>query len=69
MLGIVLVRDQKQLSSTIPCRRLGGSADNSKKRTCINICIIINNVWFSSVNFSDGFEDILCLNPQEHVIW
>ena len=28
--GIVLVRDQKQLSGTITCRRLGGSSDNAK---------------------------------------
>ena len=31
--------------------------------------IIINNVWFSPVNFSDGFRYILGLNPQENMIW
>ena len=35
----------------------------------LNVYIIINNVWLSSVNFSDGFKDIVGLNPQEHVIW
>lgn len=40
-----------------------------KMHTCVDICIIINNVCFFSVNFSGGFGDILRLNPQENVIW
>jgi len=39
-----------------------------KMHTCVNMCIIINNVCFSSVNFNGGFRDILGLNPQENVI-
>jgi hypothetical protein len=57
------VRDQKLLSSTITCRKLGGSSGNAKKRTRVNVFILINNDWFTCVNFIDGFKDILGFRP------